>query len=460
VRNLPACLRINDLRPKIITLHCAWYLSGSDESYVKLNTMQGRKIGKIVAYSILALVSMIVIGLRIVVWYTEKNEAVTKPSTFPSTVATADPDYRRAIDQARRVLREMVAVCETPSVSISVSMNGKIVWSESVGYSNLESQVTSTPQTRYRINSVTKVFTAALAARLNEQGKLDWHSDIRRYVDFPDKGYVITPLHLASHTSGIRGYRNDLEAVQTKHFKSVQSSLEMFKDDALAFKPGSDFLYSGFGFVLLSAVIEKAGNDEFTRLMEQNVFEPLEMMSSHSGLTHAPSEATFYDHESPYSPDGSTVVSPPNDFSFKLAAGGYFSTADDLVKFGNGHIQSLHTNFLRSSTLNFLFKPQRTPMMGYGLGWMTGVDPNLRNVHFHFGAGSGGTSLLAIYPAQKLSLAILSNLGHARFPIDKIFGIVNAFLYSPAKIIFNCWLVAAALISGIAVYRKIRTRKI
>jgi hypothetical protein len=91
---------------------------------------------------------------------------------------------------------------------------------------------------------------------------------------------------------------------------------------------------------------------------------------------------------------------------------------------------------------------------------MTGVDPNLRNVHFHFGAGSGGTSLLAIYPGQKLSLAILSNLGHARFPIDKIFGIVNAFLYSPAEIIFNCWLVAAALIIGIAVYRKIRLRKI
>jgi CubicO group peptidase (beta-lactamase class C family) len=79
-------------------------------------------------------------------------------------------------------------------------------------------------------------------------------------------------------------------------------------------------------------------------------------------------------------------------------------------------------------------------ILEYGMGWMSARDPHMRKAYFHFGAGSGGTSLLLIYPNQKLSIVLLTNLGHAKFPYNRIMGIVNSFQSSPTKIIFNCWL--------------------
>jgi hypothetical protein len=62
------------------------------------------------------------------------------------------------------------------------------------------------------------------------------------------------------------------------------------------------------------------------------------------------------------------------------------------------------------------------------MGWMTARDPRLRRADFHFGAGSGATSVLAILPNQGLSVAILANLGHAKFPFARLMGVVNPFL--------------------------------
>jgi CubicO group peptidase (beta-lactamase class C family) len=282
-------------------------------------------------------------------------------------------------------------------------------------------------------------------ARLYEQGSLDLDMDIHKFLpDFPLAETIITCRQLASHRSGVRGYRNDLEAMEKKYYKNVSESLNMFKDDPLAFRPGSDFLYSGYGYVLLSAVLEKSGKGEFPALLKSYVFNPLAMNNSYLAGTGSGTlnEATGYDVVTPYSTDGSMVKSPPIDFSFKWAAGGILSTPMDLIRFANAHIKSLKLGFLDTSTIKMLFRPETYHLIaGYGLGWLTAIDPGFRKVHFNFGAGSGGTSVVAIYPDQEFSMVILTNLGHAKFPMKSLLSIAGIFLCSPVNVIFNFWLI-------------------
>ncbi len=399
---------------------------------------------KILIWALIIFVSLLILSLRMVIFFTENTDDKDQKLIPSDADKTVDLLLVNEINSARKHVRGIFRECKVPGLVIAVSINNKIVWSEAFGYANPEKKQLATTHTQYRIHSVSKLFTAALAARLHEQGNLDYDKDIHKYLpEFPDKGYPITSRQLASHQSGIRSYRDDAEAVQTKHYSSISQSLELFKGDPLVFKPGTDFLYSGYGYVLLSAVLEKAAKNNFFQLMRQEVFEPLGLTytkeATESGTTE---EATYYDNVMPYSPDGSTVLSPPNDFSFKWAAGGFISSAEDLVRFGNAHINSAGNNFLKKESINELFRPLNTQMgiLSYGMGWMSGRDPHLRKAYFHFGAGSGGTSLLLVYPGQKLSIAILTNLGHAKFPYNRIIGIANSFQASPLKIIFNCWL--------------------
>jgi serine beta-lactamase-like protein LACTB, mitochondrial len=393
---------------------------------------------------VIILISTVIVILRIVSWYAMRTHDTAVPDNIPRNLSVADPEYEESINTARAQLLQLYQERETPSISITVSAKGKIIWSEAFGYRDAEKKMVATCTTVYRAHSVSKLFTASLAGKLYEQGKFSWDEDIRNQVtEFPGKKFVITPRHLASHRSGIRGYRDDNEAVQTKNYPSVTESLAIFKDDPLVFEPGTQFLYSGFGYVLLSAFLEKVSNEKFTDLVHNEVFQHLGMDHSFDALNKNKNEAIYYDNVTPYSTDGRMVVSPANNFSFKLAAGGFLTTSEDLVKFGNAHIKSLHKNFLTDGTLDLLLEPQGSPVpgFGYGLGWMSAIDPDLRAVRFHFGAGSGGTSLLVIYPEQEVCVAMLSNLGHARFPMNRLLRIADSFQYSPTKIIFNVWLV-------------------
>src|SRR5262249_34473354 len=132
-----------------------------------------------------------------------------------------------------------------------------------------------------------------------------------------------------------------------------------------------------------------------------------------------PGRASFYDPVTPYSPDGRRVSSPPNNFSGRWASGGFVSTVDDPVRFANALMPG--SGRLPVHALKLIQRPESglPPIGKCGLGWMTGYDLHGRPVHFHFGAGSGATALLVIWPKQRVAVAIMSNLGHARLPFNR-----------------------------------------
>lgn len=370
------------------------------------------------------------------IWFTERTDRCP-PGDAPATVAIADPRYSAAISKGREHVQAMLAQRQIPGMAVAVAVEGRIVWSEGFGYADRDKRVPVTAQTKFRIQSVSKTLTTAALARLHEAGRIDLDAPIQTYVpSFPDKGHVITARQLASHRAGIRAYRDDNEALNTKHYRTVTESLEEFRDDPLEFVPDSEFLYSGYGYVLLSAAIEGAAGEDFLSCMRRTVFVPLAMSDTVEDRVDepAPHQSKSHDIETPYSLDGTMVESPRIDFSCKYAAGGFLSTAEDLVRFGSAFIQSREGSYLQPQTLELLFAPRSRQggLIGYGLGWMTARDLHLRRVCFNFGAGSGGSSVLAVYPEVDVSIALLANLGHAQFSMERLFGMTNPFLSDPA----------------------------
>jgi CubicO group peptidase (beta-lactamase class C family) len=384
------------------------------------------------AYAAVLILGLLFCAWRAIIWYAERTTPYAGPF-LPACGAVVTEGYAQAVEQARNHLQAMMSERQIPGLSICVAVAGKTVWSEGFGYADRERQILACPTTQFRIASVSKTLTAAAMARLYEQGRLDLDAPVQKYVPgFPDKGLTITARQLASHRSGIRGYRDDFEAVSLNNCRSVTASLEHFKNDPLAFAPDSDFLYSGYGYALLGAVIEGASGEDYITCMRRQVFEPLQMNHTVEDRIDAPApnQSQFYDNVTPYSMDGQTRPSPRGDLSCKLPSGGFISTAEDLGRFGSAHIPSLDGGFLKSETIEMLFDPRawQGGVLGHGMGWMTARDPRLRLAHFHFGAGSGATSVLAIFPNRGLSVAILANLGHAKFPFARLMGLVNPFL--------------------------------
>lgn len=416
-----------------------------------------RKINKIARTSlkaVLVIFLLIIVLLKALIWFTERTENYSN-LYFPSCeIKTEDPRHITEIQTARSHLLAMMKERDLPSASIVVAKNGIIIWAEAFGYADLERKITACPSTQYRIQSISKPLSALAMAKLYEQEKLDIDADIRKYVpEFPDKGHKITARLLAVHRSGIRDYRDDFEALEAKKYGSFTEGLNQFKNDPLEFVPGERFQYSTFNYWLLNAVIEGASAMPFQQYMQDNIFKPLAMASTivaASGDTF-PNQARYYDNVTPYSSDGSMVNSPPYPPAYLYE----ISTAEDLVRFANALASSSPSGFIKKETREMLFetRSRQAFIIGYGMGWMSARDLHLRQTYFHFGAGSGGTSFLAIYPEQNVTIAILANLGHAKFPFERLMGIANPFLYSPARRLFNISLVLLFFILGMKILK-------
>ncbi|HKH93844.1 MAG TPA: serine hydrolase domain-containing protein [Gemmatimonadaceae bacterium] len=380
-------------------------------------------------------------------WYVERAaEMPTSPTTCGSYV---DPRFRDALPMLRAQAASIMATRRIPGMAVAVMLDGRTVYHEGFGLADLEHGVPACPDTRFRAASVSKLFTAAAMARLVERRRLDLDAPIQRLVpEFPEKGATVTPRLLASHRAGIRAYHDDREAINTTHYASVVASLRAFADDPLAAAPGSTFIYSNYGYVLLSAAIERAAGTDFLDAMHHEVFDPLGMSSTTADVARATiaRRTTTYDTETPFSPDGSLVRSPFNDLSAKWASGGFLSTVDDLTRFGDAHVRDV--GFLRPETIALLMRPRSgaPPLVGYGLGWMTASDLHLRRVHFHFGASSGATSMLAVYPGSRVVVAVMANLGHAKFPFAPLVNFARPFqpFWSPDRVLLAMLCIALA----------------
>jgi CubicO group peptidase (beta-lactamase class C family) len=336
--------------------------------------------------------------------------------SIPQQARPTYSEYGERIEAARRVVLE--GMDRFPGLSVSVGVDGQIVWAEGFGWADLEQRVPVRSTSGFRVGSVAKPMTAALLGLLYEEGKINLDATVQTYVaDFPTKEYPITIRQLAGHLAGIRHYRGT-EFLSSVHYETVSDGLAIFADDPLLFEPGTRYSYSSYGWNLLSAVIEGATREGFLEQMQRRVFEPLGMLDT----TPDQNEMIVADRVRPYArgDDGKLRNAPYADNSYKWAGGGFLSTAGDLVRFGLAHMEP---GFLEAETLDEWFTSQRTvdgEETGYGIGWNVSGQAGRRRVG-HGGGSVGGTTVLRVYRDQGLVIAMVTNLSNGSgFPVEEI----------------------------------------
>ncbi|KPM32405.1 Beta-lactamase [Croceitalea dokdonensis DOKDO 023] len=294
---------------------------------------------------------------------------------------------------------------KVPGLSVTATRQGEILLQKGYGCSNLENQRPINPsKTLFRIASISKCITGLALGKMVEEGLLDWDDSFYDHVPyFPPKKYDFTLRQLASHTAGIRGYRGKEYALDMPY--SIKESLAVFKNDPLLFEPGQGYLYNSFDFVLLSLAMQEACGIPFEAYVREKVLHPLDMYQTFTPRDAVPKDqlARFY---TPRTSGFKKAVNVDN--FYKLAGGGYISTATDIAKLGEA---VLLQQLLCPKTYGQLLQAQRVKGKNtyYGLGFQVSEDAKGRLFYGHVGSSVGAYSNLFVYPNERMVISILVN---------------------------------------------------
>lgn len=328
-----------------------------------------------------------------------------------SATAQKQASFEKAIHFSRDSISKLMQRAQIPGLSVTVSVNGKSVWSEGFGYADIEQKVPVYPaKTKFRIGSISKSLTAAGLGKLYEDGKVILDSSIYFYLpEYPKHKYRPTVRQVAGHIGGVRHYKGN-EFLISKHYKTVSDGLTIFSNDSLESKPGTKYQYSSHGFNLLSAVMEKVSGMDFLSFMKTDVFSPLKLNNTVADLNDSiiAFRTRFYQVD-----NGLLQNAPYVDNSYKWAGGGFISSSEDICRFANA---LLSENFLKKETIELFTTPQKLESgraTTYGVGFASGADSKQARYFGHSGGSVGGTSDMVIYPDDKIVVVILTNLSSA-----------------------------------------------
>ena len=324
---------------------------------------------------------------------------------------------------------------EAPGCAVAVGEGGRTVVSQAYGMADLEHDVPNTPDTIFEAGSVSKQFTAAAVLLLAQQGKLSLQDDVRKHVpelpEYLPAGTKITIDHLLHHTSGLRdwgavaelgGWPRGTRIHTHDHVLDIAS-----RQKSLNYEPGRYYSYTNTGYNLLVIIAERVSGQKFQDFSRQNIFEPL-------GMTHTQ-----------WRDDFSRIVKgraiaytgKPGDFHSEMPFENVFGNGGLLTAVGD--LLLWNENFVHGKVGGpaFLQEMQRRGRLTdgqeieYARGLFMTSWKGLPEVS-HSGATAGYRAFLARYPEQKLSVAVLCNVGAAN-PVDLAHRTAGLFLASQLK---------------------------
>jgi CubicO group peptidase (beta-lactamase class C family) len=321
----------------------------------------------------------------------------------------------------------------SPGCALGVYRDGKIVYANGYGLANLEENAAITPQSVLDIGSTSKQFTAASILLLEKQGKLSVNDDIRKYIpELPDYGQKITILHLLNHTSGLRDYLTlmELAGINIDSVTTDEDALQMiFRQKALNFAPGSDWLYSNTGFFLLSVIVKRVSGKTLRDFAAENIFTPLEMIHTQYRDDHT-----------------SLIANRAMAYNAKEKGGGYSLDVSYFEQTGDGAVHTSVEDLLKwdenfySGQIggkDFLAEIQEQgklndgKVLEYAKGLFIGEYRGLHAVS-HGGSWGGYRAELLRFPEQHFSVACLCNLGSAS-PSNRAHRVADIYLASLMK---------------------------
>jgi len=323
---------------------------------------------------------------------------------MPAAETLADVMMRKAISD------------EVPGAAVLIARDSKILYRKGFGLADVGNCVPVTPETKFRIGSVTKQFTAAAILKLQEAGLLNVQDPIAKYLPEYPRGDEVTIHHLLTHTSGIHSFTekpNFMETVTVE--RTSEEMVDWFKADSFDFNPGEQWHYNNSGYFLLGYIIENISGKSYGEYLKEALFDPLGMHDTgvHNSHDILENEAYGYSYI-----DGTFQKALDWDMSQAGGAGALYSTVLDLYRWNEavfgGEVlteESLQAAFT-PVTLNDGTVP-RDLGAGYGYGWIISEFRGQQEIN-HSGGLQGFVSYLTRLPGINATVTVLHNCIPAR----------------------------------------------
>lgn len=294
------------------------------------------------------------------------------------------------------------------SGEVLIAKGENILFQEAVGLASIENQILLKENAKYRIASITKTFTGLLFAIAKEEGKLDFNDKVKKYINsLSPKFENITIYQLLTHTSGLphnEGIK-DYWLIKSKIKLDTKQVIEEINKLDLLFESGTEMKYSSLGYYLLATVLENVYNNSYQNIIQDKILREINMSETDivNTINIIPKMTNGYHFIS----DDSLVVAPFRNYSMLKGAGDLYSTSIDLLKWSNSFFEN---KLISENSKNEIFTPHKTEIENktYGLGWF--IDNGKQKKYYHGGGTWGYSSYLALYPKNKISVIILSNI--------------------------------------------------
>jgi D-alanyl-D-alanine carboxypeptidase len=319
--------------------------------------------------------------------------------------------------------------------SVAVSQNGNIIYTRSVGFSDIEKGLRADENSKYRIGSISKTFTAVLVFKAVEMRKLSTTETLDRYFPSIKNSEKITIGHLLSHRSGIHNITSDKDYLTWNTGpKTQQEMVQIIAAAGSDFEPDSKAEYSNSNYILLTYILEKSFKKPYTDLLTKYITKPAGLQNTRLGAKINP----LNNECNSYSITADWKIEPETDISIPMGAGGIISTPVDLVKFSNALfggklLKNESLELMKTVRDNYgmgLFKMPLFEKTGYG---HTGGIDGFTSVFSHFSDGnisyaltSNGTN----FNNNDISLAVLSAAYNKPYTIPEF----NTIILSPEEL--------------------------
>lgn len=282
--------------------------------------------------------------------------------------------------------------------SVALSENGKIIYTKSIGFSDVESKTKPNQTTKYRIGSISKSFTSALVFKAVDENKLSLDTKISKYFPNIKNADKISISNLLNHRSGIHSFTDNENYLSwnTKK-KSEEELLKIIEDGGSDFEPNSKADYSNSNYVLLSFILEKVYQKTYSEILNEKIIKPIGLKNTYVGgkINLENNEAHSYIFENNW------IKETETDLSIPLGAGAIVSTPSDLLQFAdalfNGKIISEKS-----------LKLMETIKDDYGSGLFQ-MPFGTKKAFGHTGGIDGFSSNYGYFPEEKVAFALISN---------------------------------------------------
>jgi CubicO group peptidase (beta-lactamase class C family) len=323
-----------------------------------------------------------------------------------------------------------------PGAAVLVVERGRVLVRRGFGSADLESGAAVTPDSRFRLASVSKQFTAMAILVLARDGKLTLEDSVARWLTgLPQWSERVTILHLLTHTSGIVDYEDHLPETADRQIMDEDVRKILTGRTELYFEPGTAYRYSNSGYALLARIAEEASGEPFPTVLRTRIFDPLSMAGS---VAHIEGKSVVADRAYGHARDGAVWRrADQSATSAVLGDGGIYASIDEL---GRWVMEILEPRVLPEEIVSAAIQPRVETGEGsvrYGFGWRimeVGEEDVARPVEvvWHTGETAGFRNALVLIPERKVGVVVLTNRNEGRL-LDRALELALAVGARPAS---------------------------